>query len=186
MKRLAKPSDAHFRHSRGFTLIEIMVAIGIMAVVLAMSMPAIYGNLKQEGIRKACADVMEGCTQARARAILNGKPFDLVIRSEDGSIQIEESRIRQDSGASDGSPISSLGSSDSRQPAFHGAIPDSVAVQMLDVNFRDHMTEDQARVRFFPNGTSDEFTIVLRDDSGGIRKISLEVVTALPSLEVLR
>jgi hypothetical protein len=39
-------------------------------------------------------------------------------------------------------------------------------------------------VRFFPNGTCDEMTLVLRSDKNEWRTISLEVTTGLASVEV--
>jgi len=55
----------------------------------------------------------------------------------------------------------------------------------LYVNLKDQMEADEAHVRFYPNGTSDEFTIVL-ESKGEIRKISLECVTGLPAVQVIR
>lgn len=160
-----------------------------MAIVIAMGMPAIYRALRQEGIRKACADLMEGCTQARAQAILQGVPTDLVIRSEDGQLSVQSAPEPARRPRNELTINLADGTSHYGQPqrtAFSGRLPDNVGVQMLDVNFRDHMEFEEARVRFYPNGTSDEFTIVLRSEEGEIRKISLEVVTGLPTMEVLR
>ena len=41
-------------------------------------------------------------------------------------------------------------------------------------------------MHFYGNGTSDEFTIVLTSDEHKAMKISLEVVTGLADVEVLR
>ena len=57
---------------------------------------------------------------------------------------------------------------------------------MLDVNLMDQMEAPEARVRFFPNGTCDEFTLVLRSEKGEMRKITLESTTGLWDVEVLR
>ena len=178
-----------FHLSRAFTLIEIMVAIGIMGVVLAMAMPAIYRTIRQDGIRKATSDIMEGCTQARAMAILQGSAAELVIRSDDGSIQVQS--LPPESSGTGHEPSLDWTSNGEPPPArftskFGSSIPDSVAIQMLDVNFRDHMELGEAHVHFYSNGTSDEFTIVLRDEDGGMRKISLDVITGLPSMETIK
>ena len=70
--------------------------------------------------------------------------------------------------------------------SFSARLADTIAIQLLDVNFHDQMKADEALVQFFPNGTSDEFTIVLAGDDGGIRKITLDVITGLADTEVLR
>ena len=51
-------------------------------------------------------------------------------------------------------------------------------VQLVDVNFVEMMDEPEARVRFYPNGTSDEFTIVY-SWHGKQRTVMLDVVTGL-------
>jgi hypothetical protein len=53
------------------------------------------------------------------------------------------------------------------------------------VNFKDQMENPETRVRFFANGTSDEFTVVIFSEEGE-RKISLDVITGLSDVEVLR
>jgi len=53
-----------------------------------------------------------------------------------------------------------------------------VAVRMLDVNFIDHMAAGEAHVRFFPNGTSDEFNIIL-EYAGAQRQIRADIVTGV-------
>jgi hypothetical protein len=60
-------------------------------------------------------------------------------------------------------------------------LPDGVDIAMLDINLLDYGASDEARVRFFSNGTCDELTLVLhsRDDW---EKITLEFSTALASV----
>jgi hypothetical protein len=60
-----------------------------------------------------------------------------------------------------------------------------VAITLLYVNLKNRMDAEEARVKFFPNGTSDDFTIVL-ESSAGTRKVSLDCITALPDLEIIR
>jgi len=52
---------------------------------------------------------------------------------------------------------------------------------MLAVNFVEYKDAGEARVHFYPNGTCDDFTLILRSDQGEWRKISLEVATGLAS-----
>ena len=61
------------------------------------------------------------------------------------------------------------------------ALPDGVDIAMLDINLLDYGATEEARVRFHPNGTCDELTLVLhsRDEW---EKITLEFSTALASV----
>jgi hypothetical protein len=58
-------------------------------------------------------------------------------------------------------------------------ISDDLMIDMIDVNLVEYKDEPEAHVRFFPNGTSDEFTLILHSAGGEYRKIWLEVVTAI-------
>ena len=56
-------------------------------------------------------------------------------------------------------------------------------LDMVDVNFIEHKDDDEAHVRFFPNGTSDEMTLILHSDNNEYREISLEITTGLASVQ---
>ena len=57
-------------------------------------------------------------------------------------------------------------------------LPEGVDFAMLDINLMDFSQSDVARVRFFPNGTCDEMTVVLHS-AADWRKITLEFSTGL-------
>jgi hypothetical protein len=62
-------------------------------------------------------------------------------------------------------------------------LPDRIVIEGMGINGEDYTEDEVGRVRFYPNGTSDEFSIVLRSDKGELRNITLEVVTALADVE---
>src|SRR2546423_13225599 len=72
----------------GFTLIEIMVVIGILAIVLAMGVPPFVRSLQKDSLRQAVSDIEEACGRARAQAILRGVPTELIIRAADGQLTV--------------------------------------------------------------------------------------------------
>lgn len=172
---------------RAFTLVEVMVVIGILAMVLAMGMPSFIQAIRKEPLRKAASDVMEGCTQARARAILRGETTELVIEGGSGRIYVMDSTpavgsAPGDEVAGETSPPAQMAGVASK---FEEQLDPNIAVTLLYVNLKNRMEAPEARVKFFPNGTSDDFTIVLESPSG-TRKVSLDCVTALADLEVIR
>ena len=57
---------------RAFTLIEIMIVVGIMGIVMAMSVPIVYKVWRKAPMRQAVKDIVEVCSHARARAIMQG------------------------------------------------------------------------------------------------------------------
>lgn len=60
-----------------------------------------------------------------------------------------------------------------------------VVIEGLGINNFDYTDSEEARVRFFANGTSDEMTLVL-SSNGEYRKITLEVTTALATVGSVR
>ena len=178
----AKPGSRRGRNSQAFTLIEIMIVVAIIGIVLTMAVPTLYRQLHPESMQKAVSNIMEACSHARARAILEGAPTELVIRPGDRQIQVSlaSGASSEPGGIEDEAVV--------ERPAagaaiFSAILSDHIVIEMLDVNFFEHKDEDEARARFYPNGTSDEFTIVLRSDKNEWRKITLEVVTGLADVE---
>jgi prepilin-type N-terminal cleavage/methylation domain-containing protein len=175
-------------HRRAFTLIELMVVIGLVAIIMAAGIPPFARAMRKEGLRKAVSDVVEGCSHARAQAILHGTPTELVIRAQDGQLSVRQLPRHNSDGPGSRNPFLEEEPVQRKTPGFTAKLPDDIAVLFLDVNFQDHMASDnftEARVRFYPNGTSDEFTIILSSLSAE-QKISLEVVTGLTRVEVIR
>jgi len=157
---------------RAFTLIELMVVLGIMGIILAMGVPTIYRLFRKEGFRKSVNDVVEVCTTARARAILQQAPVDVVFYPLDRRCVVAGASGDDETG----SP-SAAGSETSAR------FSDDTTIEMLDVNLREYKDADEVRVRFYPNGTSDEMTLILRSDRDEWRKIALEVTTGLATVE---
>jgi prepilin-type N-terminal cleavage/methylation domain-containing protein len=168
--------------SSAFTLIEIMVVIVLMAVISAIGYPAMIQAMKKEGMRKAVDAVMEGCAHARAQAILSGTMAELVIRPVDRSLTVRGGTGSATApvpmaGEEGGGPDNGAGS------VFTATLPEDVLIELLGVNFVEMQEAEEAKVRFYPNGTSDEFTIILHGDYNEWRKVSLDVVTALAETE---
>jgi type II secretion system protein H len=153
-----KSAIAHSKsRSRGFTLIEIMIVVSIMALVMAIGIPSMFRMAEKDSLRQVVQDLLEACQSTRAQAILTGQTQELVIRPIDHT-------------------VSAPGKDTVR-------IPERIVIELLGVNFIELQQANEARVRFFANSTCDEFTMVLRSDKNEMRKISLEVVTALPDVE---
>jgi type II secretion system protein H len=150
--------------TRGFTLIEIMVVVAIMGIILAAGVPSLYGFLHKSGIRKTTSDIVDTCQSARAAAIMSGSPTDLVFHPKDGTCE-------------------AAGAGGGGYGAWaHSAKIENCTIEMLDVNLEECKDYDTVKVRFFPNGTSDEMTLILRGENNEWRKISLEITTALATV----
>lgn len=160
-----------------FTLIELMVVVAIMAIVMTMSIPLMYKSTHREALNKAVRDVVEVCSQARATAILQGRMTELVWHPRAMRCEVSGgARARTDEEPSFG------GGENPAPPANSGLaaqISDKLTIEMLDVNLTEYKDAEYARVRFYPNGTSDEFTLILHSERGDWIKIWLEITTGV-------
>jgi type IV fimbrial biogenesis protein FimT len=59
---------------RGFTLIEMMIAIVVMAILTAVAMPYFRAMLLNAQIRNAAESINNGLQRARAEAVIRGTP----------------------------------------------------------------------------------------------------------------
>jgi prepilin-type N-terminal cleavage/methylation domain-containing protein len=167
-------SKYKFQNCRAFTLIELMMVVAIIGLVMAMSVPAILSVLREGPLRKAVNDTLDICNTARAQAILRGQMTLVSFHPRTEEISC--------SGAADSSaPSRRVG----QKVANSAQYDSSVDIAMLDINLMDFGASDEARVRFYPNGTCDEMTLVLHSGDQW-RKITLEPTTSLASVSSVK
>lgn len=140
-----------------FTLVELMIVVAIMGLVVGLGIPALFRAAEKDALRASVTAMMEACQAARAQAILTGQTQTLMLRPR--------SRAFEAPG----------------KGSF--TVPENVGIDALEVNFVDVREFDSAPVRFYPNGTSDEFTVVFSSARHEQRFIELDCITALPRLE---
>lgn len=180
MKTSREPRVESRAPSSAFTLIEIMVVVGIMGIILAMGIPSIYKLMRKEGMRKATSDVAEICSRARARAILSGEPAAVMFHPLERRLEVEGGGGGGGGGSGDAGaepPTVAASSSSGAQ------LDEDISIEMLDINLLEYRESEWARVRFYPNGTSDEMTLVLRSSKSQWKQVTLEVTTGLVSVD---
>tara|TARA_B100000929_G_scaffold203612_1_gene161948 strand:+ start:267 stop:866 length:600 start_codon:yes stop_codon:yes gene_type:complete len=172
-----------------FTLIELMVVMGLMMIIIAIGVPRmVKGNRTPLG--ESLNVVMEACAAARRQAILSGSTSRVTIRgAEEGTgfiISAGSGGGRPKVASIEDVDTGSEGSADeapkpSVAAGVSGRIHDEVSIHGIFVNFEDLMDEDQVEVKFYSNGTSDEFTIAMRHEYGDavLRFVQLDSVTGL-------
>jgi hypothetical protein len=143
--------------------------------------------MQKNDLARAVNDVMEGCKMARDRAILQGIPYDFTL-SGAGEMNISPAPIRDanmpskpggEFGETVSPPTVEAIPSGTVMSGFPRKLGEDVMIQLIDVNFIDHMQAEEARVRFYPNGISDHFTVVL-NWQGKQRTVNLDIITGTP------
>jgi prepilin-type N-terminal cleavage/methylation domain-containing protein len=172
----------------GFTLIEIMVVIGIMAIIFAIAIPSIYRQLHKDSMRQAVSDVLDACSRARERAILSGTTCNVHIRPRDHTISVSGGGSAKPS-AGGNSTYSFEGDQMVEHVAgsgelFSAKISDRITFFFIAVNEDEELQElDEIVFAFLPNGTADQVDIVLRSDQNEARGISVDVITGIASVQ---
>ncbi len=170
---------AKIRTSHAFTLIEIMIVVAIIAIVMTAGIPTMWRAISRDDQARAVHDLIEGAKSARDHAIITGKPYDLVIIADTRTINVEPST--KPGAATAASLVSTDKGSGSTITDFPRSLGQEVKLTDLFVNnveFESNDEDPDLRVRFFPNGTCDEFMVVLKKPNDtGERFLGTDLVT---------
>jgi len=167
---------------KAFTLIEIMIVVAIMGIVMTMSVPIVYKVWRKAPMRKAVADVVEVCSHARARAIMQGAMTEVVFHPKENRLEIAgaASAPRPAGGEGDAAVPNAPPASGS---GLSAQLSDQIIIEALDINMSgvEYNDAEVAKIRFYPNGISDEMRMILFDGRNRIG-IELEITTGLASV----
>ncbi|HEV2393413.1 MAG TPA: type II secretion system protein [Verrucomicrobiae bacterium] len=182
----AQDSKRSALEGRGaFTLIEIMVVIGIMGILLALGVPLVYNVRHRAPMVQALRDVQEVLSNARARSILQGREVDVLFFPKERRLEVAAAvGMTNAAPVVDGAdnPVAVNAAPVASGSGLSAQISDRVAIDMLDINLTEYKDAERARVRFNPNGTCDEMTLILRSEKNEQEGISLEITTGLASV----
>jgi len=159
------------KNSRGFTLLEIMMVVAILGLVMAIGVPSMLAERHEAPLRKATNDLMEICQRSRDYAILHNKKVTVTFHPKTKEVGAD---IEYDKSL----PSTRIGVT----PVTSTTFDPSVDIGDLSINLDDYGASEEARVFFYPNGTSDELRVILMCN-GEERIITLEPTTALVSVE---
>jgi prepilin-type N-terminal cleavage/methylation domain-containing protein len=195
-RRTRNPEPGTRNSAPAFTLIEIMIVVGIIAIVMTMAIPFMRSSFEvAKGMNGAVKGIEEVCTHARAMAIMNQTEMELRIRPAAGTFEVGAGRASSIvEGDRPQLESKNLAGQDWRMtdrraaPANTGrgdsfSLPAGVQIEGLGINGLDWTEDDVAVVLFKKNGTCDEMNLVLAGDGNEKRNLWLEVVTGYVEVE---
>jgi hypothetical protein len=161
-----------------------MIVVGIMGLVMTMGVPFVYKVWHRAPMAEALKGVVEVCSNARAQSIMQGHEVDVVFHPRDGRLEVSGGAAPASNPQNSGAHATSVSSSALSHSGRSAKFSDKIRIDMLDINKLKHDFRDDeiARVRFYPNGTSDELTLILSSDRNEQRGVTLEVTTGLATV----
>jgi hypothetical protein len=159
-----------------------MIVVGIMGIVMAMSVPIVYKVWRKAPMTQAVKDIVEVCSHARARAIMQGHPMDVIIHPKENRLEISGSVSPPNPEAKPGGEVP-LTAAAATGSGLSAQLSKDIIIETLDVNMSgiEFNDVDQVRIRFYPNGISDEMKMILFDGRQRMG-IELEITTGLASV----
>ncbi|MEM9418800.1 MAG: prepilin-type N-terminal cleavage/methylation domain-containing protein [Planctomycetota bacterium] len=162
-------------HRQAFTLIEIMVAVSIIAVLSAMMVPSLMGSQRKATLRSEAQRLYDTARYVQRMAVVKQQTLRLVLVLEDPEHDGRSSYHLE------------LATTDLDEPETYsrvegGAVKPVVlpeGVQLLDV-LRDiggyEVLAGEISLRFFADGSADGAVILIGDDQE-VRSIIVEPMT---------
>ncbi len=156
-----------FRARPGFTLIELMVVFGILAIATALAVPAFRSLLNEDDLTTATRRVEALFQLARDSAIRGGEPVTVVMDSMSGNVWLDVPAVSEPFAEADagmeplriGTPLPSSG-------ALFAEKPDSGESLLLPSTVRIDLGRARARFTFAPTGAAYADTLVLHSSLG--------------------
>jgi type II secretion system protein H len=153
-------------HRQGFTLIEIIIVLVIIAVITGGSIAAMLANSSERALRNASSEIELLAKKARTASILNQTPYAIEFRS--GYVRLlpfsEVSEIERSTAL--GNPIGGETADQEGRRSVRqeiGIDPD-ITLSVRRWNTSEFITPDDTSVpvwRFDPDGLSEPLTVRL-------------------------
>src|SRR5262245_27677747 len=169
------------RSHSGFTLIELMAVLAVIAIMTAVIIPEMRGTMSDARLRSSARTLINACQVASSRAIALNQPHQLQLETQTGEYRLKAT-----------GPANTAPQNTPDRPVsspVEGRIDPQVTVALDPAGGRETETPTSpsndspgARPRdgiaFYPDGTAEGPTIVLRDREGFRLALQIQPVTA--------
>ena len=169
-RRGTVPGPVVGRDRDGFTLIELVVVLTLIAILSAAILPEMRGSMEETVLRATARDLVAACQAANARAVASGQAQQLILDTGAHRYRIEALREPSERGQAAAGP----------DAGEKGRLDARITVEVVRADGAS--AGAPMRLEFQPDGTSSAGDILLRDRSGFRLKIHLNPITARPSV----
>jgi general secretion pathway protein H len=157
-----KRRDRRWRRADGFTLVELLLVVVLSVTVLAAAAPAFVRSVRAQRLESGARGLVAAGRYARAMAVLHAVPVGLEVDAGRGRVSVEA-----EPEAEQGATVEPL----------RRDLDERVRVTAFECGPGAQAEEGLYRVHYYPNGTSDGFTVHLEDDRGGRAIIAFDALT---------
>jgi prepilin-type N-terminal cleavage/methylation domain-containing protein len=167
LKRLARICG--FDEQSGFTLLELLIVMLLVAIVFSVTIPRLDGSLMQDPKKKTIRWMVNAAGELRAMAVEKQKEYALVI-------DLSANRMWFIHADMDEEALSAASQKGFTMPG---------AINIVDIQFpnRDRVTAGQTEIVFYPGDYSDYAVINLQD--AGAQRFAFKIEPLLPKVRVV-
>ncbi|MFK7769189.1 MAG: Tfp pilus assembly protein FimT/FimU [Mariniblastus sp.] len=185
----AKNRTACSKKRSGMTLIELILVMAIMVVVAALAGPAIQRTFSLQALQKGADRVRVAMGQARVRAIKNGEEYAVFFNPDGAWFDVAPfANFQEQAGRS--ALREKLADAREQTNYEEDLLPKGVrfasAVTSSDARSMEVISENgggseasMQSVLFYPDGTSQDARILVRNEKGNFVEIQLRGLTGI-------
>jgi prepilin-type N-terminal cleavage/methylation domain-containing protein len=142
------------RDRRGVTLVELLIAVAIIAVIVSVSAPGLTTGLATVRLSSASGDAATFLTRTMNNVETREEAAAVVISPKDNAIE-------------------TFTAASGEKPASELKMPQGISIE----------GEEPKRFVMFPGGAMPRISIVLRNEKGARRSIEIDPITAVPKIQ---
>ena len=138
--------------SEGFTLVELIVVLAILAAIAALVAPSFSRTIVSARLRSAASDVRTSLARGRALAVAGAEERAVAFDLSRGGFGVDNEAVR--------------------------LLPDTIRLGAV-LPGEDRKERGNVRVRFFPDGSGEEAEITVTARDGGTLRVTVDPLTGL-------
>ncbi|MFH0925500.1 MAG: prepilin-type N-terminal cleavage/methylation domain-containing protein [bacterium] len=175
----------HHSKKKGFTLIEIMVVIAIMALIMGMAIRPVFKSLSKIKARTAVKQLAATLRYARSQAVAFKKVYQVAVNLEEESYWVVKAKKKEDTSIDDkemGTAEEIQGeeevSQERQKKEFIEIIkfPEEIEIKSFWVDKENELTDGMIFISFYPLGNSSGGKIIIGKEDKETYKIVIDPI----------